>query len=162
MNHSSYFICADVIIFIDEYVIDFLYVCEWRPTSGGQGTPTCTWWFASIVGVYASFFCLSAWLSRNSSSTTCCCYYCCLCSLLNMCVRVCWARTKKKSFVDCVCVDKSRESEREKKRKRLTLYSSHRKISTKKNVNLIYVLESPRKKYTQQEFLSLDANNYWY
>jgi hypothetical protein len=43
--------------------------------------------------------------------------------------------------------DRERARREREKRKRLTLYSSHRKISTEKNVNLIYVSESPRKKY---------------
>jgi hypothetical protein len=102
MNHSSYFVCADVIILNDEYVIDFtfiyMYVREWRLTSGGQGTPTCTWSFASIVGVYTSLFCLSAWLSRNSSIITCCCYYRCLCSLLNVCTCVFVERVRKRNY----------------------------------------------------------------
>lgn len=53
MNHSSYFICADVLIFIDEYVIDFVYMYMYvsgeRTTQGVKARPHAhdhsqVWW----------------------------------------------------------------------------------------------------------------------
>ena len=76
MNHSLCFVCADVLILNDEYVIDFIYVCMWRPAGGGsRHAYIYTRLFACVAGIYVFFFCLSAWLSRNSSIIATDCFF---------------------------------------------------------------------------------------
>ncbi len=116
----------------------YMYVCDWRPTSGGQGTPTCAWSFSGIVSVYVSSFCLSAWLSRNSSITTCCCYCWCLFFLFVECVCMFIERIRKRNHSMIVWLREGKKREREKEKRRR---------DKKEKVNAVHSL---KKKYLQR------------